>query len=414
MLVDFGYAEAAASDLQMRNDVAELLCSTAVEVGAERAVNAAVAVLGAAEIGAALPRLQPLALRPQTRKAMAGRDGLLSELQERVQGAAGIEDVKYEELARVSPKTVVGFLVFAVALYALLPRLAEVSDIGETLKTAEWWWLIPLLLAQSVTYVGAGLGIEGSVPDPVKFFPAVKAQVAAAFVDVLAPASIGGMALNTRFLQKRGVDPGVAVAGIGLNVVAGFVAHVLLLAGFLLWVGTGSTSTTESQPIAFGSYVVIVALVLLGMAVFAGVALAIPPTRRLAQRKLLPLVHEARVGIVELARQPRKLVALLGGSALVTLGFLAALVCAVRAFGGDVPFPELGVAYLLASTVAIVAPTPGGLGAIEAALIAALSKLGMSADAAVSAVFLFRTGTFWGPVVPGWITFQLMQRRGDI
>jgi undecaprenyl-diphosphatase len=196
--------------------------------------------------------------------------------------------------------------------------------------------------------------------------------------------------------------------------VAGFVAHVLLLAGFLLWVGTGSTSTSESQPIAFGSYVIIVGAVLVGMALFAGVALLIPPTRRLAQRKLLPLVHEARLGIVELARQPRKLVALLGGSALVTLGFLGALVCAVRAFGGDVPLPELGVAYLLASTVAIVAPTPGGLGAIEAALIAALSKLGMSADAAVSAVFLFRTGTFWGPVVPGWITFQLMQRHGDI
>jgi uncharacterized membrane protein YbhN (UPF0104 family) len=38
----------------------------------------------------------------------------------------------------------------------------------------------------------------------------------------------------------------------------------------------------------------------------------------------------------------------------------------------------------------------------------------MSADAAVSAVFLFRTGTFWAPVIPGWITFQLMQRHGDI
>jgi uncharacterized protein (TIRG00374 family) len=125
-------------------------------------------------------------------------------------------------------------------------------------------------------------------------------------------------------------------------------------------------------------------------------------------------VHEARVGIVELARQPRKLVALLGGSAVVTLGFLGALVCAVRAFGGTVPIPELGVAYLLASTVAIVAPTPGGLGAIEAALIAALTRLGMSADAAVSAVFLFRTGTFWAPVLPGWITFHQMQRRGDI
>jgi undecaprenyl-diphosphatase len=344
---------------------------------------------------------------------MASREGLLQDLQQRVQAEAGIEDVKYEELARISPKTVVGFFVFAVALYALLPRLAEVSDIGSTLAQATWWWIFPLLAFQAVTYVGAGLGIEGSVPTRVALLPTMRAQVAAAFVDVLAPASIGGMALNTRFLQKRGVDPGVAVAGVGLNVVAGVVAHVFLLAGFILWVGTGATSS-ENTPVDFGSFLVIALWVVLGMAVVGGIALLVPQTRRLAQRKLLPLVKEARGGIVELARQPLKLCALLGGSALVTLGFLGALVCAVRAFGGDVAIPELGVAYLLASTVAIVAPTPGGLGAIEAALIAALSRLGMSADAAVSAVFLFRTGTFWAPVLPGWVTFHLMQRRGDI
>jgi tRNA A-37 threonylcarbamoyl transferase component Bud32 len=251
VLVDFGYAEVAASDLQIRTDVAELLCSTAVEVGAERAVAAAIDVLGSDAIGRALPRLQPLALRPATRKAMAACDGLLGELQEQVQTATGIEDVKYEELARVSPKTVVGFAVFAIALYALLPRLAEVSDIGATLATAVWVWIIPLLMFQSVTYVGAGLGIEGSVPDRVAFFPTMKAQVAAAFVDVLAPASIGGMALNTRFLQKRGVDPGVAVAGVGLNVVAGVVAHVLLLAG--LSCGSAPARRATARPSAMSA-----------------------------------------------------------------------------------------------------------------------------------------------------------------
>lgn len=413
LLVDFGYSEVAANDLLLRNDIAELLCSTAVEVGAERAVQAAIGVMGKDAIGAALPRLQPLALRPITRKAMAKREGLLKELQTQVQRSTGIEAVQLEELARVRPRTVVSFAVIALVVYLLLPRLAEVSDIGATISQADWIWLIPLVIAQVFTYVGAGIAIEGSVPDPVPLFPTMRAQVAAAFADILAPAAVGGMALNTRFLQKKGVEPGVAVAGVGLNVFAGFVAHVALLGAFLLWVGSSNAeSTTEIGSVS--AALVITLIIVAAMLAILGLVIAVPPGRRLLQRRVVPLIRDAKNGIAELARRPRKLVALLGGSGLVTLGFLAALVFSVEAFGGDVPFPQLGVAYLLASTVAIVAPTPGGVGAVEAALIAALSKLGMSADAAVSAVFLFRTGTFWLPVAPGWVAFHWMQRKGEI
>ena len=86
----------------------------------------------------------------------------------------------------------------------------------------------------------------------------------------------------------------------------------------------------------------------------------------------------------------------------------------MRAFGGDVPLPTIAVAYLIASAIAIIAPTPGGVGAVEAALIATLVNLGMDAQASVSAVFLFRTITFWLPVPPGWIAFQIMQRKNYI
>ena len=61
-----------------------------------------------------------------------------------------------------------------------------------------------------------------------------------------------------------------------------------------------------------------------------------------------------------------------------------------------------------------VAPTPGGIGAVEAALIAGLTAVGMNREEAVPAVFLFRIATFWLPVLPGWIMFTLLQRRGEL
>lgn len=57
-------------------------------------------------------------------------------------------------------------------------------------------------------------------------------------------------------------------------------------------------------------------------------------------------------------------------------------------------FASLGAVYLVGSAVATAAPTPGGLGATEAALVAGLIAVGVDNEAAVPAVFLFRLGTF--------------------
>ena len=70
--------------------------------------------------------------------------------------------------------------------------------------------------------------------------------------------------------------------------------------------------------------------------------------------------------------------------------------------------------YLLASAVASAAPTPGGLGAVEAALIAALVAAGVDNAVAVPAVFLFRLATFWLPIAPGWLAFTALRRQGFV
>jgi uncharacterized protein (TIRG00374 family) len=87
---------------------------------------------------------------------------------------------------------------------------------------------------------------------------------------------------------------------------------------------------------------------------------------------------------------------------------------AVAAFGGGVSFAEIGAAYLVAAAIGSATPTPGGLGAIEAALVAALSGYGMADSAAVSSVLTFRLATYWVPMIPGWVMFQQMQRREEL
>lgn len=83
-LIDFGFAELAASDLLLANDVAELVASSAAVVGAERAVAPAIGSVDAATRAAAAERLQPWALSGATRTALKGRPGLLDELRRRL------------------------------------------------------------------------------------------------------------------------------------------------------------------------------------------------------------------------------------------------------------------------------------------------------------------------------------------
>ncbi len=60
-MIDFGFSEVAASDLLLRNDLAELVASSSLQIGAERATALALAAMGPDVLAGALTRLHPWA-----------------------------------------------------------------------------------------------------------------------------------------------------------------------------------------------------------------------------------------------------------------------------------------------------------------------------------------------------------------
>jgi undecaprenyl-diphosphatase len=79
-LIDFGFSELAASDLLLATDVAELLASSCLYVGVDRAIDQAQRVVAAATLSRARDRLRPGALSGATRTAYKARPGLLDQL----------------------------------------------------------------------------------------------------------------------------------------------------------------------------------------------------------------------------------------------------------------------------------------------------------------------------------------------
>ena len=407
-LIDFGFAELAASDAMLDEDAAELLSSTYTKVGAERAVAAAVAVLGPDPVAAALRYLQPAALSTATRKAVAALPGKGKPLQAEVVRATGSTEPRPVQVERVSARRVAIWLSTGVAVYFLIHQLSDVGRLAQQVRDVDWHWL-PAILAMSVlSYVAATMSALGSVPDRLPPWPAFVAQVGASFVNWVTPAKVGGLALGARFMERQGVAGPVAVTGAGINALGGAIMHLVLLGIFLVAVDVRGLDGLHPPSAR------VLAWVTAGILAAAGLVAAVPAGRRLVYRHVVPSLRRAVGGIRELAGRPGKLGLLFGGSALVTLCYAFCLVYCVEAFGGGLAVAVIIATYLVGSAIAQVAPTPGGIGAVEAALIAGLTAAGLDKETAVPAVFLFRLATFWLPILPGWLAFHWLQRSDRI
>jgi uncharacterized membrane protein YbhN (UPF0104 family) len=404
VLLDPGNGDVAATDLQIRLDVAQLLAELALLVGPDRTARLAAKAVGADQLVAVAPLLQPIVLYRSTRVAVRRRRDVLPALRKQLLEGAPGEDAAPVRLERVRPRSVVTLIAGLIAGYLLLSQLGRVSLLS-TIKAADWRWVALALVLSAVTYFGAAWSLSGYVPDRLKFGPLLLAQLAGSFVTLVTPAAVGGAALNIRYLQRRKIPAAVAGASVGLSQVVAFVLHLLLLVVFAAITGSQANSL---QPPTW-VYFVIAGLIIIVLAV-----IAVPAGRRLLRARLAPVLGQVVPRLLAVAQQPRKLAEGIGGALLLTGAYILCLDACIRALGGSIPLASTAVVYLTGAALGSAVPTPGGLGAVEAALSAALTAAGLPGATAVSAVLLFRTLTFWLPVPAGWGAFNYLERHDYI
>jgi uncharacterized membrane protein YbhN (UPF0104 family)/tRNA A-37 threonylcarbamoyl transferase component Bud32 len=405
MLLDPGDGEVAASDLQIRLDLAQLIVELALFAGPEKSAHLAVEKVGGSVLVTVLPLLQPVALVRSTRHALRRRRDVLPAVRKILLAAVPGGEVTPVQLERIRPRTLVTLVASIAASYLLAGELAQTS-LRRLLASADWRWGVAALALSAVTYAGATLSLSGFVAERLGFLRTLMVQVAGSFVTLVTPVAVGGVALNVRYLQRRNIPAAVAVASIGVSQVVALVLHILLLAVFAAITGTGAKSPIRPPTWAY--------FVVAGLVVVAGAVLAIPSGRRLVRARLSPTFGQVLPRLLEVAQHPRKLAEGLGGSLLLSLAYILCLSACVAAFGRSVPIAKIGFVYLTGSAIGSIIPTPGGLGAVEAALTAGLTAAGVPGAVAVSAVLLFRLLTFWVPVPLGWAALNFLERKHDL
>ena len=294
-----------------------------------------------------------------------------------------------------------------LAVVTLLRSSGGVTNAASGLQAADVEALVLAAGLCALSYLFAAVAQRGAVALPLPLGPLVAVQLACAFTNRLLPGGLGTLATNGRFLRRNGLSPAGAATAVSLNSITGFAIHVVALA-----VAVPMLLSYPGKPFQLAlpgwssGPVLLVALAVVVVVVAGAAAVRALPRASTLLRRAWSAVREGAAVL----RSPRKTCELLLGSCGVTVLHAVAFTVCVQAVGGTVKWQDLIAVYVVGAALAAAAPTPGGLGALEAALVFGLVSLGMATPLAVAGVLWFRLLSFWFPTVPGLAAFGLLLR----
>lgn len=334
--------------------------------------------------------------------------------------------VRTGDLAERAIKKVIAnliiFGVIAVGLYFLLPRLVGTRDAFSLITKANYWWLGVALLAEIASFMGYAF--------LTRFvFRLLKAELSLGLVTrinlsgfaasrLFSIGGIGGFVVTYQALAKRGVSRSIAVVAVATQQFFIYIVLWMIFFGSLAYLVAGGRASSGSTIFA----IIVIAMILSSLTYliylyghptqlrrraqqFARVVNRIFRREMLNESGIDEWVDHIRAGIRPMAAR-RGTIRTAGFYAVVWWSFdILCLYLTFQAFGYTIPVGQLLIAYSIAFTVGMFAPTPGGLGAVEALLLATFAGFGVPSAIAVAAVLVYRLLNYWLPFPIGLATY---------
>jgi glycosyltransferase 2 family protein len=409
-LMEFRDAASNASTDQLDRDLAGAMAATALVVGAERAALAAVGCLTPEILGGALRHLRKASLDSSLGRSLRGAGSLLEDVRRLAAETGAIELPKLVEPKRVSWPTLIMVIGTMIGGWALIGVLIDVSQSFDTVIGADWLWVVVAFLLAQSALVASSIEDLGSVAGPLPLGRVIGVEMANSFSS-LAGGTPAVFATRVRFFQQQGFDSSVALSSGAIVATASWIATAVLFLVSLpfAWGTIHIELTPESGGDSKLVWIILALVVVVGVVI--GLVLGMPKLRAPLSAKLVPRLRDMVGNLKVVARTPRKMVQLLGGSLGNELLVAMALSVSLRAFGDHLRLPTLIVVITLASIIGGVSPSPGGMGVVEAGMILGLTAAGVSEADATAAVFIQRLVTSYLPPIWGWFALMWMRKR---
>ena len=408
-----GLSQASAAEQAL--DAIGLLATTASLVGAQRAVAAVRRTLGDDALVDLLPRCQPAALTAQAERQVAKPKAAMKELRDEAVRATGTEAPEPVKLYRLSWSDVAMVALTLFGLSLLVQQFTDAGDIWGELEDATWGWVVVAFVLAQLTNVTGAFVLTGAIPARLPLGSTIAVQFGQAFSGLVG-GTAGNVTLVVRYCQKRGI-PSTAALGAGmLNSLSGMVVQAVIV-GLALLVGNATfdlSDLSDETSGSGGSATTLIALAAIAVAVVGAVLLVLPRLRRQLWAKAKPHVEELRAVLVGSVTQPRRALEIFGGQLGTQLLFALTLGASCLAYGYELNLATLILVNTFSSLLAGIAPVPGGMGVMEAALSAGLTAAGMDPSAAVAAAITHRLMTTYLPPIWGYIAIAWLRHRDEL
>ena len=401
-------ASSGAPDNRLGADRAALLFSTSTIVGDERAIDAAQAGLGDEQLAATVPFLQPAVVPREDRKGIKGVKKEFEAFRTAVATRAGVEEPKVEQLRRVSRRQAVMFVAAVAGIWFLIGMVGDPADLLDELQNANWAWVVLAFCFWIVVEIGYAISMLGAIPpaNDVPFGPLTLLQVASSFLNLITSGMIAQFVMNTRFLQKRGIDSPTAVSASAIPPIAYTIVQVLVIL-VTASAAQGQISLSQVGGTGGGDTLEIVLWVLVGLVVAVGIVLVVPKLRH----KVVPTVKTTLHNLRTVVTSPRKVTYIFGGAVLTQVMYSLILGACLEAYGAHLSLAELLFVNTFVSLFGGLIPVPGGIGVFEAGLTAGLTAMGIDPSVATAAVLTDRLITAYVPPVFGYLSISWMTKR---
>ncbi len=326
-------------------------------------------------------------------------------------------------------------LAIAVGVFAVRDRLPSPTSVLDILAGADPLWLGAALVATGIATLAFSMVQRRLVVDlggDLSRWRSVELTLTSGAISMALPAgSALGAGYTYRRLRRTGLSS--ADAGVGMVGSAGLLS-VTLVAAYLAVTGP----TLVDQLVAELGIAAVTVLALLVLVVIAAaahrlqtggpgtrssmpsagvpvrVSAAATPARRSPGRRtraldavvtgLRRLYHY--LGALRLTAASVSVATWRSGAAWALVKWaadFAVLAGAVLAVGAGVDFIAVATVYVGVQVLRQIPITPGGVGVIEAALLAGLIAAGVTAAPAAAAVVIYRALTFWLTLAAGGV-----------
>ena len=318
------------------------------------------------------------------------------------------------------------FVVIVAALYLLLPRVVDTETTLALLSDASYWLLgmaVVLEVLATLSYANLFRFVLSVLDIRLRIVEVVAITLSSLSVShVLSAGGVGGWVVTYNALRKRRVPHGLIFVAIAAQQFFNYVVLWFAFALALIYL-----IVARGQSIA-GYLVGIILIGLLLWLTAYGVYLYNHRSRmrrRVAQLAHLvnrvmrrQVVQESHIDgwLDNLFAGMRRMTSHRGAfriTALLACGFwlldMLCLYMTFLAFGYRIGVGYLVVGYVVAYAIGTLVPTPGGLGAVEALLMALFAGFGVPAATAVAVVLVYRLINFWLPIPPGFVTYLIVK-----